>query len=134
MEKQGRGQRGGNRAKELVEKLERHPELMERFEAIVAITEVQQAERLMGADEVEDQLIEEVRKVGNLAMRDWAVEAEKRAGQEWKQKTDRGRVKKKDHPMVVHLRRGECRGKNLANAHSWIPETFCESSRGEPPS
>jgi hypothetical protein len=64
-----------------VEQLRKHPELMERLEGIVELAEAE-GEKLLTADEVEGRLIEEVRRLGNQTMRDWAARAEKRVGKE----------------------------------------------------
>lgn len=69
------------REKRLVEHLRGHPELMERLEAIVELAQAE-GEKLLTADEVEGRLIEEVRRLGNQTMRDWAARAEKRVGKE----------------------------------------------------
>ena len=55
------------REKRLLEKLRRRPELLERFEAILALTESEGGE-LRTADEVEELLVEEVRRLGNRAI------------------------------------------------------------------
>ncbi len=69
------------REKRLVEHLRGHPELMERLEAIVELAQAE-GEKLLTADEVEGRLIEDVRRLGNQTMRDWAARAEKRVGKE----------------------------------------------------
>ena len=69
------------REKRLLEQLRKHPELMERLEAIIELAEAE-GEKLLTADEVEGRLIEEVRRLGNQTMRDWAARAEKRVGKE----------------------------------------------------
>lgn len=68
-----------------IEMLRQRPELRERFEAILAISHVEGEVR--SADEVEELLIEEVRKLGNASMKQWAKEAEARVGQQHQEKT-----------------------------------------------
>ena len=66
--------------------LRQRPELRERFEAILAISNVEE-DGVRSADEVEELLIEEIRKLGNTSMRQWAKEAEARVGQQHQEKT-----------------------------------------------
>ena len=82
------------RAKRLVEKLEDHPELLERFEAILALTESPEGQ-LRTADEVEELLVEEVRRLGNRTMTDWAKKAEQRAAEDLRQEALAVRLRKK---------------------------------------
>ena len=70
---------------QLIERLREHPELLERFQAVLDITATGKG-RLKTADEVEGLLIEEMRRLGNSSMTDWAASAEKRLGEELKQK------------------------------------------------
>lgn len=79
------------REKRLVEKLRSHPELLERFEAILALTERPDGT----ADQVEELLVAEVRRLGSQAMEQWAQQAEEQAGEELRQKTPGARVRKK---------------------------------------
>jgi hypothetical protein len=79
------------REKRLLEKLRSHPELLERFEAILELTETPGAT----ADQIEELLVAEVRRLGNQTMVAWAQRAEEEAGQELRQKTPGVRVRKK---------------------------------------
>lgn len=79
------------REKRLLEKLRSHPELLERFEAILEVTESPSGT----ADQVEEMLVAEVRRLGNKAMQDWAQRAEEQAAEELRQKTPGARVRKK---------------------------------------
>ena len=67
---------------------------MERLEAIIGLTEVD-GEKLPTADEVEGRLIEEVRRLGNQVMTDWAGNAEERVSREVEQKQPGAGVRKK---------------------------------------
>jgi hypothetical protein len=69
---------------QLIERLREHPELRERFQAVLDITAAGEG-RLKTADEVEGLLIEEMRRLGHRSMTDWAVRAEQRLGEELKQ-------------------------------------------------
>jgi hypothetical protein len=79
------------REKRFWEKLRSHPELLERFEAILEITESPSGT----ADQVEELLVAEVRRLGNKAMQDWVQGAEEKAAEELRQKTPGARVRKK---------------------------------------
>jgi hypothetical protein len=79
------------REKRFLEKLRSYPELLERFEAILEITEAPTGT----ADQIEELLVAEVRRLGNKAMQEWAQGAEEQAAQELRQKTPRARVRKK---------------------------------------
>ena len=70
---------------QLIERLREHPELLERFQAVLDITATGEG-RLKTAEEVEVLLIEEMRRLGNSSMTDWAASAEKRLGEELKRK------------------------------------------------
>lgn len=77
-----------------MEKLRRHPELMERLEAIVEMAEAE-GEKLPTADEIEDRLVEEIRRLGHQVMTDWGNRAETRAGQQFRESHPAARVRKK---------------------------------------
>lgn len=79
---------------EIIEQLRRHPEMMARFQTILEITGNAEGP-LKTADEVEALLIEEMRRVGNAAMNQWAVQAEERVGTELKEKDPTLRARKK---------------------------------------
>lgn len=65
----------------LLRRLRAHPELMARFESILGLTEVEEGP-LRTADEIEAQLVQEVRRLGNEVMQGWAVQAEARVAEE----------------------------------------------------
>jgi hypothetical protein len=83
-----------SREEELVERLRKHPQMMERFEAILGLAEGNDGP-IPKADDVEERLIEEVRLLGNTTMRDWAGEIEQRTAQEFLQAHPKGRCSKK---------------------------------------
>lgn len=82
------------REKRFLEKLRSRPELLERFEAILELTEAEGGP-LRTADQIEELLVEEVRRLGNRAMQDWAGRAEGRAADELRQGTPGVRLRKK---------------------------------------
>ena len=81
--------------RQLIEQLREHPRLLERFQRILAITP-QADGPLPSADEVEELLIEELRRLGHTTMGSWAARAEERlAGQLEQQDASAGVRKKK---------------------------------------
>lgn len=68
-----------DRRKSLEERLRDYPELKERFEAILSIAEAEGTE-LQRADDAEQRVIEEVRKLGNEVMHGWARRREGQNG------------------------------------------------------
>jgi hypothetical protein len=79
---------------EIIERLREHPELMERFQSILEISANAKGP-VKSADEVEGLLIEEMRRLGNTTMGDWARSAEKRLAGQLEQKDVTARALKK---------------------------------------
>lgn len=79
---------------QIIAQLREHPEMMARFQSILDITRNADGP-LKTADEVEELLIQEMRRVGNAAMNQWAVQAEERVGTELKGKDPTLRARKK---------------------------------------
>jgi len=79
---------------QLIERLRQHPELMERFQSILEISANTEGP-IKSADEVEALLIEEMRRLGNTTMRDWAAGAQKRLEDQLEQKDASAGVRKK---------------------------------------
>jgi hypothetical protein len=79
---------------QLIEQLRQHPELMERFQSILEISASADGS-VKSADEVEGLLIEEMRRLGNTAMGDWATSAERKLGEQLEQKDPSARARKK---------------------------------------
>jgi len=78
----------------LIQRLRQHPALRERFENILAISANEEGP-LKSADEVEGLLIEELRRLGNTTMEDWASGAEGRLGAQLEQQDASARARKK---------------------------------------
>jgi hypothetical protein len=80
----------------IIEQLRQRPEMMARFQSILQLTGHADGP-LKSADEVEELLIQEVRRLGNITMNQWAAQAEERVGQELKEQdaTIRNRKKKR---------------------------------------
>jgi hypothetical protein len=66
---------------QLIEQLRAHPEMMERLQSILEITGTTEGP-LKTADEVEELLLQEMRRLGNTSMHHWASQAEERVSQE----------------------------------------------------
>jgi hypothetical protein len=66
---------------QFLERLRRHPELQARFEGILELTRNAEGP-LKTADEVEEQLIQELRQLGQTSMNQWATQAEQRVSDE----------------------------------------------------
>lgn len=79
---------------QLIERLREHPELMERFRTILEITASGDGP-LKRADEIEDRLIEEMRRLGSATMGSWASRAERTMARQLKQKDPSAGVRKK---------------------------------------
>jgi hypothetical protein len=67
----------------LIERLRQQPRMMEGVERILEIANSAEG-ALKTADEIEELLIEEMRRLGNTTMTEWAIQAEQRVGQELK--------------------------------------------------
>ena len=80
--------------RQLIERLREHPDLLERFQSILEISANADGP-VKSADEVEGLLIEEMRRLGNATMGDWAVSAERRLGEQLEQKDPSARARKK---------------------------------------
>ncbi len=79
---------------QLIERLRRHPELMERFQSILEIS-VNADGPIKTADEVEALLIEEMRRLGNTTMGSWAAKVEERLSNELQHRETSARARKK---------------------------------------
>ena len=78
----------------LLERLREHPELMERMESIMGLVG-NEAGPLKTADEVEELLIQEMRRLGNETMTQWAARAEERVSRELKEQDPTVKSRKK---------------------------------------
>jgi hypothetical protein len=68
----------------LIHRLRKQPKVMERVQRILEISNSSEGP-LKTADEIEELLLEEMRRLGNDTMTEWATQAEKRVGQELQQ-------------------------------------------------
>lgn len=65
---------------ELIEQLRRQPDIMERVQNILRIAQAEGS--LKTADEIEELLIQEMRRLGNATMNQWADQSHERISQE----------------------------------------------------
>jgi hypothetical protein len=68
----------------LVEQLRQHPQMMARFQEILALASNEEGP-LKTADEIEELLIKAMRQLGNETMGQWASQAEERVSRELKE-------------------------------------------------
>lgn len=79
---------------ELVGPLRKHPEMMVRVQRILEITRNAEG-ALKTADEVEELVIEEMRRLGHVTLNRWAIEAEERVSTELRSQDPTVRSRKK---------------------------------------
>lgn len=77
----------------LIRRLRQQPKVMARVERILEIANSSEGP-LKTADEIEELLLDEMRRLGNDTMTEWATQAEERVGQEL-QKQDPTVLKRK---------------------------------------
>ena len=77
----------------MIRRLRTQPKMMERVQRILEISNSSEGP-LKTADEIEELLLEEMRRMGNDTMTEWATQAEQRVGQEL-QKQDPTVLKRK---------------------------------------
>jgi hypothetical protein len=78
----------------LIERLRQQPEIMARVQSILEIANHQEGP-LKTADEVEELLIEEMRRLGGATLQRWASQAEERLSTELKSQDPTVRSRKK---------------------------------------
>lgn len=66
---------------DLIDQLRRQPRIMERVQQILELANASDGP-LKTADQIEELLIEEMRRLGNATMTEWATQAQQRAEQE----------------------------------------------------
>lgn len=78
----------------LMEQLRARPEMMERFQTILEISSSAEGP-IKSADEIENLLVEEMRRLGNTTMGTWAAGAEERLVKQFKEEHPSARARKK---------------------------------------
>lgn len=79
---------------QLIEQFREHPEMMVRVQSIMEIARNAEGP-LKTADEVEELLIEEMRRLGNVTLSQWAIQAEERVSAELRSQDPSVRSRKK---------------------------------------
>ena len=79
---------------ELIKQLREHPEMMVRVQSILEIARNTEGP-LKTADEVEELVVAEMRRLGNLTLSQWAIQAEERVSNELKRQDPTVRSRKK---------------------------------------
>ena len=79
---------------QLLDRLRQHPEMMERVQSILDIAYNTEGP-LKNADQVEELLVQEMRRLGNTSMHQWATQAEQRVSRELKAQDGTVRSRKK---------------------------------------
>ena len=79
---------------QLIEQLRQHPEILERVQNILQIARNEEGP-LKSADEVEELLIQAMRRLGSATMHQWAIGAEERVSTELKSQDPAVRSRKK---------------------------------------
>jgi phosphoribosyl-dephospho-CoA transferase len=79
---------------QLIERLRQQPELMERFQNILEITASAEGP-IKRAEEIEDLLLEQMRRLDHESMESWAHRAEKTLGEQLQTQDPSARVRKK---------------------------------------
>lgn len=109
-----------------MKQLREHPEMMARVQSILELAYDEEGP-LKTADEVEGLLIEEIRRLGNATMNQWASHAEERVSTELKQKDPTVLGRKKNTEVVVCLWSGRGTGPGLVHADSELLAPFARA-------
>jgi len=115
---------------EHITKLRKRPDLLERFASILEISDGEEGE-IKSADEVEALLIEEVRKLGNASMEGMGERGRSPCRTRASEEKSRQLLRKKTAELVVCIRKGGGKGKDLAGCPAKLPESFLRADRGQ---
>jgi len=115
--------------RELIERLRQRPEMMARVQSILDIA--REAGGSKTADEVEELLVEEMRKLGNSTMREWAGGAQERLTQELRAKDATLRSRKKNTEVVDDLRSGGSAGSHLEQRGPFVSAATARPAGGK---
>lgn len=78
---------------QLIEKLRKHPQILERVEKILNLASDEDLSKT--ADQIEELLIEEVRRLGHATMQEWASQAGEKTGKDLQRKEPASLKRKK---------------------------------------
>lgn len=76
-----------DRKNSLEERLKAHPQLRKRIESLLKIVE-DESDDVETADEAEQRLIDELRRMGNEALHDWAIRKEMKKVKSFRKSSD----------------------------------------------
>jgi hypothetical protein len=93
----------------ILERIKAHPGLRERFEAILDIAENKSGE-LITADQAEGKAIEEVEKLGQELLREWALKHQKKAIEKTKETHPHARSHEKKTLLADDVWKNRSRG------------------------
>ena len=82
--KQKKSSQNQQREQRFLEQLRERPELFKRMESILALAQETEDGPVRKADAVEEQLIEQLRQLGNETLTNWAKSAEEKISRQWK--------------------------------------------------
>jgi hypothetical protein len=85
----------GQRIERLMAKLESHPEVLDRVERIMEVVENETGEAIT-ADEAEELLVQELRRMGHDALQGWAKRKEEKLERDYSARSGMVRREKKD--------------------------------------
>ena len=108
-------------------KLERHPELMERFEAIFALAE---NEQISTVDQIEELLIEEVRKLGGETICSWVQGQQEKLERELREREPKVQVREKKAAVLHHLRKSYGKRNSLVHASVQLLPPSSQANQG----
>lgn len=85
------------RMQRLIEKLAAQPEVFDRIERMLEVVENETGEA-MTADQAEELLVQELRRMGQVALQGWANRKEEKLEREYGARSELVRREKKDSP------------------------------------
>ena len=91
------------RESKLLEQLRENPQLLERFESILALACEEEGANVRSADEVEFALIKQLRLLGNETLTHWAYSAEQSISKALKSDNPSIQQREKKPQMVEHV-------------------------------
>jgi hypothetical protein len=84
---------------QFIAQLRRHPELQERLRALVGVADSGQ-QSMAQADDIEAQLIELTRQIGQTTLESWATHSEAALAKQFRQEHPQAQLKKKGPDVV----------------------------------
>jgi len=113
----------------LLEQLRQHPEIQERVQSLLEIVGNKEGP-LKTADEVEDLVGQELRRLGSATLHQWANRAEERVSTELRQQDRTVLSRKKNAEVVVCLRADPGERADLVQPYPKLPASVAQASGG----